>query len=260
MKLLGASLLAFALGACGGSGGSGGERARASAQLVDSTVPEREAVPRYRVVDVTNSGAIVGRVSTTLETPRDSTFTLTGDYARLCGESRRVPLVERRGEMLEDVVVWLADARAGKELPIERRYEITNEDCTFEPRVQAAVEGGMLNVKNADPAVHRTSFLRAGDTVARVRESDAGQVVPTGKVLAHRGLVEVRSESYPWSRAWIRVFDHPYFAVTNRDGIFTIDSVPPGRYRLMAWEPRLGTREREVSVQASADSKVELSF
>ena len=96
--------------------------------------------------------------------------------------------------------------------------------------------------------------------MASVRETEAGQVVPTGKPLSHRGLVDVKSDRYPWSRAWIRVFDHPYFAVTNRDGIFTIDSVPPGEYTLKMWEPRLGVRERKVHVDSAKDSKLDISF
>jgi hypothetical protein len=118
----------------------------------------------------------------------------------------------------------------------------------------------MLNVRNADRSAHRTVFLLGGDTLASVRETEAGQVVPTGKPLVHRGLVSVHSNRYPWSRAWIRVFDHPYFAVTNRDGIFTIDSVPPGDYKLMMWEPRLGARERNVQVDSAKDSKLDISF
>jgi hypothetical protein len=118
----------------------------------------------------------------------------------------------------------------------------------------------MLNVRNADRSAHRATFLRGADTVASVRETEAGQVVPTEKPLAAQGLVAVSSDRYPWSRAWIRVFDHPYFAVTNRDGIFTIDSVPPGDYTLEMWEPRLGRREREVHVRAGDDSKLDIRF
>lgn len=212
------------------------------------------------MVDVTGSGAIVGRVTLASPAPADTVFPVPADDTALCGATRRVSLVEHRGELVGDVVVWLADARSGKAFPIERRYQITNSDCALEPRVQAAVEGGMLNVRNSDPSPHHTVFVLGGDTLATVRESEDGQVVPTGKVLARQGLVEARSDRYPWSRAWIRVFDHPYFAVTNRDGIFTIDSVPPGRYRLMAWQARLGTREQEVSVRAASDSRIDLSF
>jgi hypothetical protein len=230
------------------------------AAAAESAAAERETLPPYRVVDVTSSGAIVGRITLESRERGDTTYTAADSAAAFCGASRQVPLVHGRGHNVEDVVVWLADARSGKRLPIERRYQLTNSDCTLEPRVQAAVEGGMLNVLNGDRSEHRTIFLRGGDTVASVRETEAGQVVPTGKPLLHRGLVDVHSDRYPWSRAWIRVFDHPYFAVTNRDGIFTIDSVPPGEYTLKLWEPRLGLHERKVHVDSAKDSKLDISF
>lgn len=254
-----AGLLSIALVACAGCGGSGDSGIAANA---DSVATTSETPPPYQVADVARSGAIVGEVTLTSPAPADTMFAVGADYAELCGSTRSVALVEHRGEgeLMENVVVWLADARSGKALPVERRYQITNSDCSLVPRVQAAVEGGMLNVRNADPSAHRTLFERGGDTIATIRESEAGQVVPTGKALARSGLVEVRSDRYPWSRAWIRVFDHPYFAVTNRDGTFTLDSVPPGHYRLMAWDARLGVREREVSVQAARDSRADLSF
>ncbi|HET7551774.1 MAG TPA: hypothetical protein VFK04_10790 [Gemmatimonadaceae bacterium] len=252
-----AIVLSVALSALSGCADPGDAR---DVDEADSTLSERETLPPYRVVDISGSGAIVGRVTLESHEPGDTTYTAADSAAAFCGSTRRVPLVYGRGDNVEDVVVWLADARSGKRLPIERRYELTNSDCTLEPRVQAAVEGGMLNVRNADRSPHRTIFLRGADTVSSVRETEEGQVVPTGKPLLHRGLVSVHSNRYPWSRAWIRVFDHPYFAVTNRDGIFTIDSVPPGDYTLKMWEPRLGVREREVHVDAAKDSKLDLSF
>lgn len=244
-----------ALSACADPGG-----ARDVDEADSTAAADRETLPPYHVVDVSSSGAIVGRVTLESPAPDDTTYTASDSAAAFCGSSHRVPLVFGRDNNVEDVVVWLSDARSGKRLPIERRYELTNSDCTLEPRVQAAVEGGMLNVRNADRSPHRTIFLSGGDTVSSVRETEAGQVVPTGKPLLHRGLIRVRSDRYPWSRAWIRVFDHPYFAVTNRDGIFTIDSVPPGDYTLKMWEPRLGVREKEVHVEARKDSKLDLSF
>jgi hypothetical protein len=248
------ALAVATLSACGGS-----DDLR-DAGAADSAAVEREALPPYRVVSVAGSGAIVGRVTLEAPAPGDTTFTATDSAAAFCGETHRLPLVYVRNGNVQDVVVWLSDAREGKQLPIERRYELTNSDCVLEPRVQAAVEGGMLNVRNADRSPHRTIFLLGSDTVSSVRETEAGQVVPTGKPLEHRGLVLARSDRYPWSRAWIRVFDHPYFAVTNRDGIFTIDSVPPGDYTLKLWEPRLGVRERSVHVDSAKDSKLDISF
>jgi hypothetical protein len=48
--------------------------------------------------------------------------------------------------------------------------------------------------------------------------------------------------------AWVRVFNHPYFAVTATDGRFAIRNLPPGQYRLKAWHELLGVQEKTVTV------------
>lgn len=243
--------VAFVAAACGGEG-----EQVAHADTAEAPAPPP---PPYRVVDVAHAGAIVGTVTLAGELPEDTVVRVTMDQT-VCGTSQRVPLIERRGDRVENVVVWLADARRGKALPVERRFEVTSEGCALVPRVQAAIAGGMLNVKNADPSTHRTRFLSDGHVLDIVQETDRGQVVPTAKVLARPGLVEVRCDLHPWVRGWIRVFDHPYFAVTNRDGTFTIDSVPPGTYHLVAWQARLGRREQAVTVAAATETTVEVAF
>jgi hypothetical protein len=40
----------------------------------------------------------------------------------------------------------------------------------------------------------------------------------------------------------------------------TIDSVPPGTYRLIAWQPRLGEKEQAVTVEAAKDAQVAIEF
>lgn len=251
-----ASACLITIFACGGERPAGATAADDSATMARAEEPARAP---YRVVDVRNGGAIVGRVLATKPTPEDTAVAVAADSG-VCGATRVVPLVERRGDRLENVVVWLDDARAGKPLPAERRYEIEHDACAIVPRVQAAVAGGMLNVRSRDPAVHRARFVRNGATIDMVQETDAGQVVPTEKVLARAGLVEVRCDRHPYTRAWIRVFDHPYFAVTNRDGTFTLDSVPPGTYTLEAWQPTLGVRTMKVTVGKGADVTVEVAF
>jgi hypothetical protein len=251
-------VLSLALGACGREPRTAAAAATPHGRVARGLEPTQ---PPYHVVSVRGAGSVVGRVTGTGDLPRDSVVPVTADQG-LCGSSVRVALVERSGSRMANVIVWLADARNGKPLPLPRRFELTNERCSLEPRVQAALVGGTLNVKNADPAPHRARFLLADtdSTIALVTGSDRGQVVPTQSVLARPGRVEVRCDAHPWTRAWIQVFDHPYFAVTRRDGQFTIDSIPSGRYRLVAWQERLGTREMEVTVGEGREARVEVKY
>ena len=40
---------------------------------------------------------------------------------------------------------------------------------------------------------------------------------------------------HPWMHAYVWVFDHPYFAVTDENGEFEIKNVPAGGVRVVAW-------------------------
>jgi hypothetical protein len=160
--------------------------------------------------------------------------------------------IERLGSRAAGVVVWIDGLRSGKPLPIERRFEIANDRCMLVPELQAAVAGGTLNVQNLDAVEHRTRITRrdGGDVLATIRETDEGQVVPNERVLVRPGVLHASCDKHAWTHAWIAVFDHPYYTMTGRDGSFSIDSIPPGRYRMQVWHPRLGTVSDSVTIEA----------
>ncbi len=213
----------------------------------------------YRVVPVPDAGRIAGRVTVRGRVRRDSLIAAMPDTG-VCKTSRRVRLVEGSGDRVAGAVVWLEGIHAGKPLPSLRRYDLATRHCEARPLTQAVIAGGMLNVQNLDPVPHRTRFTMGGATLDVVDQSDAGQVVPTAVVIAHPGLVAVRCDVHPATRAWIRVFDHPYFTVTTRDGAFTIDSVPPGTYTLAVWQPSLGERDTTIHVAARRRANTTVAF
>jgi hypothetical protein len=48
-------------------------------------------------------------------------------------------------------------------------------------------------------------------------------------------------------RAFIAVFDHPYFAVTGVNGSFKFQAkLRPGVYTLVTWHERLGIHEKRI--------------
>jgi hypothetical protein len=57
-------------------------------------------------------------------------------------------------------------------------------------------------------------------------------------------MVSVRCDLHPWMQGWLGVLDHPYFAVTDAEGRFTLRDVPPGDYTLAVWHERSGPRRR----------------
>jgi hypothetical protein len=216
----------------------------------------------YRAVDIAGGGGgIHGEVRVEGDFPADTMVRPTVD-AEVCGAAFVDSTVRRSGDHLANVVVWLVDARSGKPVPLAGRFEITHTRCRLRPRVQAVRVGGTLNVRSTDRTVHHARFVRAADgsTIKVVTEHDAGQVVPDESVLMSAGRIEVRCDAHPWTRGWILAFDHPYFDVTDRRGSFAMDSVPPGRYRLIAWHERFGAIEDSVTVTAGGTAQVTVTL
>jgi len=213
--------------------------------------PAKPQEPPYSVRALDAFGRATGFVELDGPPPNDSVIQPPADQPA-CGPAFTRRGIERRGNRVVGVVVWIDGLRSGKALPIERRFEIANDRCMLVPEVQAAIAGGRLNVQNLDPAEHRTRITRrdGGEVLATIRETDEGQVVPNEHVLARPGILELTCEVHPWTRAWIAAFDHPYYTMTGDDGSFSIDSVPPGTYRVHAWHPRLGPVEQSLTIEA----------
>jgi hypothetical protein len=57
--------------------------------------------------------------------------------------------------------------------------------------------------------------------------------------------------------AYILVFSHPYFAVTNTEDRYVISGVPPGSYTLVVWSELGAAEPRRVTVGAGAAVEVD---
>ena len=93
--------------------------------------------------------------------------------------------------------------------------------------------------------------LGTHDTLTVMPFTNSGEVVPSERLAKSPGVVEVECAIHPRERAYITAFDSPYFAIADPSGAFTIDSVPPGAYRVMAWAPGM-TKPIEATAQVAA--------
>jgi polysaccharide lyase family 4-like protein len=228
-----------------------------SEALAATAKPTRQAAP-YVARPLDAFGRATGVVQIEGPPPLDSLIQPTIDQTP-CGPIARRG-IERFGFTAVGVVVWLEGLRSGKPLPVERRFEIANDQCMLVPEVQTAIAGGTLNIRNLDQTEHRTRITRrdGGELVATIRETDEGQVVPNEHVLSKPGILHLACEAHPWTEAWIAVFDHPYYATTGQNGSFSIDSIPPGRYAVRAWHPRLGAIADSITIEGGKTVSVTL--
>lgn len=209
-------------------------------------------VARYEPDPAATGGALVGTVTAASPLAKEQP-TATGRDSVVCGPAIPDGSVVQQGNALGGAIVWLDDVRRGRPLPLERRLELESDKCQLVPRVQAGVVGGTVNVLGHDDFRQHLHFLAAGDGGPRaiVLLGRDEQVIPTERPFQAPGLVVVRDADHPWPRAYLGVFDHPYFAVTAPNGTFRIDGVPPGRYRMKAWHERTMLTEQVVDVGAA---------
>lgn len=212
----------------------------------------------YTVVSVAG-GSISGTVDADGPIPSDTIIRPTLDQ-NVCGTQILERRVERSGTRIGGALVWLTDIRSGKALPLERRFELTNDDCALDPYVQVIYTTSTLNVGTEDKALHTNRFINVGSGAyeAIAPFNDAGEVVPLDHLFKEPRQIEVVCEQHPWTRAWIAVLDHPYFAKTSATGSFNIPDIPPGRYRVRAWHPNLGFVDDSVTVVAGQQANVGL--
>ena len=252
-RFLAAATMLSLAAACGDGGSTAG----------DGLPPEISAAPMppYETMPLDTVGRIEGTIAWEGTIPSDSIANVPPSLVRVCRTNRLrlTPVRVTRGTV-SGAVLWLGDARRGKPLPASRRFELATDRCRLMPGVQTAIAGGMLNVLSLDQLEHRLLFTRAGTegAVGRVEQFDAGQVVPLESVLRLPGPVAVNSDRYGWMSAWIHVFDHPYFTMSNRGGEFAIDSIPPGRYTLVLWHAATGSRDTMITVAGGDTSRIQL--
>ena len=73
-------------------------------------------------------------------------------------------------------------------------------------------------------------------------------------------MVPLECNVHGWMNAFVGVTDHPYFAVSGDDGMFTISGLPAGTYTLEAWHETLGTQTAEVTVEEGGTASVEFTY
>ena len=73
-------------------------------------------------------------------------------------------------------------------------------------------------------------------------------------------MVPLTSDIRPWMAAFVGVVAHPFFAVSQSDGTFVINGVPPGRYTMEAWHETLGTATVPVTVAQGRTATISFTF
>jgi plastocyanin len=154
-------------------------------------------------------------------------------------------------------VVYLDPAPRPAFDPAElRRARMDQRNESFVPHVLAIVAGTVVDFPNNDTTYHNVFSL------SKTRSFDLGRYA-AGRSKAVRfdtpGIVRVFCDIHSHMSAFILVFAHRYFSVTDEDGRYRLDNVPPGTYTAFAWNESSALDSRRVVVP-DAGTDVEVNF
>jgi plastocyanin len=143
-------------------------------------------------------------------------------------------------------VVYLESAPRGAfEQSDAGRTVMDQRNETFVPHVLAITTGTTVDFLNSDRIYHNVFSL------SKTKRFDLGRY-PVGHSRPVRfdqpGIVRVFCDIHSHMNAFILVFSHPFFAVTDGEGRYRIDSVPPGNYAVIAWNEGVSSEPRPVTV------------
>lgn len=168
-------------------------------------------------------------------------------------------LIDKDSKGLANVFVYMVKAPksihpdAAKPEPATVIFDQKN--CVFIPHAMVVLGGQTIEVISSDPIAHNThtyplkntamNFLVAGDT-------PAGKGTKVEYKLGETLPMKVTCDFHPWMAAYWMVVDHPYAAVTDKEGKFTITNLPTGKHEFRVWHERVGYLDRKYEVTVAA--------
>lgn len=175
-----------------------------------------------------------------------------------CSKLHNVPVKTRfyvvgsKGE-LADVFVTLSGTKAKSTGSSEPAAVMDQRGCEYYPYVLAIQTNQKMLVKNSDPVMHN---IHPTPSVRGNKEENRAQM-PNGPDLTFsfpmaETFLRLKCDVHPWMFAYVSVVDHPYFAVTDKNGKYTIKNVPDGKYTLEVFH------RKAAPLSAPTTKKVEI--
>ena len=210
-------------------------------------------------VDLATAGSITGLITFKGVPPKLKPLDMTQDPA--CPTSAEpAEAVVVNGGKLADVFIYIKEGLPQGTFAVPTDPVVLDQKgCRYIPHVLGIMAGQPLKILNTDAADHNIHDMPHNNT--EFNESQAAASKPITKTFSNpEMMIPVQCNQHNWMRAYINVMSHPYFAVSDADGKFTIKNLPPGEYTLAAVHEKFGEQTMKVKVGPKMDSDARFTF
>ncbi|HUJ13448.1 MAG TPA: hypothetical protein VL284_06610 [Thermoanaerobaculia bacterium] len=171
----------------------------------------------------------------------------------------KVNFATKRGQhpVPSETLVRLEPVNVRIARPVPEAFQMVTRGKMVVPHVLAIPAGSTVSFPNDDPISHNLFSLSSGNSF------DLG-LYRRGAGKSQRfdtpGIVNVYCNVHPNMSAVIQVVDTPYYAFADGNGNYSIADVPPGRYRLVAWNEQGGETESPIDVTSTGTVSGQLAL
>ena len=244
----------------------------------------------YEVIDVQHGGTLDGTVTLAGAIPDPKGFNLiTFPDPTYCGRISngkgwrllRDFIVAPAGG-LKNAIVTLEGVESGK--PFDMSVPLIEaRDCMFQPWITIVRNGHAVEVVNMDPVMHDIQgYETSPEAGARVlfntplilnHQHQRGNMRAVhnhapgkslvGPIYLNKGrrTFYMQCGFHAYMESWAMAVNNPYYAVTDEQGAFRIENIPPGTYQMVVWHPQAGpgaTRTITISPDGTRTEQVAL--
>ncbi len=226
---------------------------------------------------VINTGALKGRITLDVFAPKLPKLRMPTPISptlskRATEQERKkydVSLVEIDDESLQidadrglaNAFVYLAKAPSNSQ-PLQlnsKPFALTMHDYRFEPRAAIIRTGQDVRLNNSAVGADNFAFEPIKND-AQNRLVSAGSEITLEHPFTspERIPIQAKSQTNPWKTTFLLPLDHPFAAITDKQGKFSIEGLPPGEHQFLVWHERSGWLEKSLVVNIEAGKTTEV--
>jgi plastocyanin len=210
-----------------------------------------------------SQGSLTGTVSLSGTAPGPKQIDMSADP--VCYENNPKPLTEFivvKDGRLANALIYVKAGAALEDLSFETpdaNVVLDQRGCRYVPHVLGVQVNQTLEIRNSDNTRQNVHAMPKNDP-----DWNQSQV-PSSEPLTHRFThaeiaVPFKNNQHPWMKAYVGVFANPFFAVSDRNGAFTIEGLPPGNYTIAAWHADFGEKTLDVTIYPGSHQGFDFVF
>ena len=225
------------------------------------------------LASVAFAGNITGTVMYDGDAPARPALTATKDQhcVDAVKGTKSEALVVSKGKGIKNVVIYARVPRTKVTLP-EKNPVMDQKGCAYYPHVLVVPVGATVDLTSKDPVAHNVHSHAQKNEQINIQIPKPGIVVP--HTIAKAEEIKFTCDIHAWMTGYIVAVPSNFYTVTGgKDdkgewlsadayeksadtGKYTLENLPAGRARVVAWHEELGTANKTVEVPESGDLNV----